>query len=144
MRSRTRRPATTADRVGPGLRAAPDERLLLGDPLPLAGQEVTPHLVGIPGQPRPCRAERPEAVVEHLAAGDFGKPLLRHRKPVAEGQAARRRVDAELAAQPRADVQRQHSMVDRPIGAVHMPNALVRHTEVCGISAQLFRQPLGE
>jgi hypothetical protein len=86
-----RRPQVVA-----GLGTPAGKGFLLGDAMPLAGQQVPPHAGRVPGQRAAGLLELTEAVVEHLARGDLGQPLRGGGQPVQQAHPAPW-VEAELA-----------------------------------------------
>ena len=81
------------------LTATADERLLLADASPLAGQHVEPHVARIPAKAVAGLDERGEPVMEHLAAGDLGQPLGGRRQSIQRGHRPAR-VESEPGLQP--------------------------------------------
>src|SRR5207302_9787149 len=64
------------------LARAPDERLLLIEPSPLAGEQVQPYVVRIPSQPRPRFSQLAQLILEDLARRRRSQELRRRREPV--------------------------------------------------------------
>ncbi len=78
-------------------RGAPDERLLLVDPPPLARNQPEPDVVRIPRERFPSRNQFPEPVVEDASGGDFEQELLGDREPIS-GRDAYLGIEPELFA----------------------------------------------
>jgi len=68
-----------------GLGAPAGEGFFLPDPLPLAGQQMQPHVVRVPGQGAAGAAQLAWPVVKDVPGGEFRQPLRRDRQPVRDG-----------------------------------------------------------
>jgi hypothetical protein len=62
----------------PNLPSAADECLLLRNPRPLRGQQVTPDIGRVVGEPGAYRFQLTQAVMKDATRGDFQQLLLRH------------------------------------------------------------------
>jgi hypothetical protein len=100
-----------------GLGAPAGKVLFLPDPLPLAGQQVQPHVVRIPGHAAAGTVKLTRPVVKDLAGGEFRQPLCRDRQPVRYGDGVPR-VESQLRRQPVAQAGDLHSV---PGGAARFP-----------------------
>ncbi len=100
-----------------GLGAPAGKGLFLPDPLPLAGQQVQPHVARVPRQGVAGAGQLAGTVVEDRAAGELRQPLCRGGQPVRHGDGAAR-VEPELRDQPGAQAS-DHDPV--PGGAAGFP-----------------------
>lgn len=145
MTSRTRR---LVDDSGAELvahfAATADEGFLLGDALPLAGEQVEPEIVRVPVEGRARQRQLAESVVEDRTAGDLGEQLGGRGQPVRRCDAPAR-VEAQLGGEPGAQVRDFDPVVDRPVGPLHDPNArFTGRGEVRRVAAECLGQALGE
>lgn len=126
------------------LAAAADEGFLLGDALPLTGQDVEPEVVGVPAQGGAGRGERVEAVVEHGAGGDLGEELGGQGEPVRRGDSGGG-VEAEGGTEPGGDAGHFDAVVHGTVGGPHDADVPVaRGGEVGGPAVEGLWKVFGE
>jgi len=85
-----------------------DEGLLLGQALPLAGQQPPPHCVGEPGEPSTEVREIAIGIREDSPLGDAQESCLRHEKPIHHRQLALAEVPPEFPIKPRRQGRDDH------------------------------------